>query len=335
MNKGQRTRNALSASLIGGLLLAIVGISAGFRLLTSPVDPKAEEKIMITVTRGDSIDAIGKKLTNEDLIRSKGAFKILVVGKGLQKSIQAGDYELSKAMSLDEISKTLTHGTSDIRVTLIEGWRREEMAMELSDQFTKRGLSFNREEFLAATEGKEGYLFPDTYFIPTGMEAREIADLLSETFTRKIGQDTRTAIGNQGLSMEQAIILASLVEREARFATDRPLVAGILIKRWKNQWPLQVDATIQYALGYQQKEDSWWKKSLTKADIEINSPLNTYKRTGLPPSPICNPSLASLNAVANPQESAFWFYLSDNEGQLHYAQTIEEHNRNIATYLNK
>jgi len=334
MNQVKRISNALSLPLIGSIILATVAIGIA-NWATSPVNSQAKEKILITISRGEPIDTIGKDLTRQKLIRSPAAFKLLVIVKGLSKRIQAGDYELSKTMSLLVIVNTLTHGTSDIRITLIEGWRREEMADALQAQFEARSLRFDRQEFLRVTEGKEGYLFPDTYFIPTSLDPSDIAEIFIETFTNKVSQDIRNSVTQQGLTLEQAVILASLVEREARFSQDLPLVAGILIKRWKNQWPIQVDATVQYALGYQTKEKSWWKRSLTKADIEMDSPFNTYKHIGLPPSPICNPSLAAIEAITQPSASEFWFYISDNQGQLHYAKTIEEHNQNITKYLNK
>lgn len=281
------------------------------------------------------MDSIAKRLKVKALIRSQAIFKITVLTHGLAKKIQAGEFNLSPAWNTGTIARSLTHGTSDLRITLIEGWRREEIADELEKQFETAGESFGRNAFLQETKGKEGYLFPDTYFIPKHSQASKISEMLMETFDEKVDEKVQTAISRQGLTLDEAIIIASMIEREVRSDKDRPLVAGILIKRWRNDWPLQVDATIQYALGYQVKEESWWKRNLTKEDLEIESAYNTYSRTGLPPTPICNPSLSSIKAVANQQKSEYWFYLSDNEHNLHYAKTIEEHNLNIAKYLGK
>ena len=126
-----------------------------------------------------------------------------------------------------------------------------------------------------------------------------------------------------------------MVEREAKLDKDRPYVAGIITKRFRNNWMLQIDATVQYALGYQSAEDDWWKQNLTIADLAIDSPYNTYKRYGLPPTPICNPSLSSLKAVANQVITKYWYYISDRNGNMHYAETIVEHNQNISKYLGK
>jgi UPF0755 protein len=133
--------------------------------------------------------------------------------------------------------------------------------------------------------------------------------------------------------------LASLVEREARREEDRPIVAGILLKRWQNNWALQADATIQYeagskncGIGLKGEKCDWWEP-VKKTDLGIDSPYNTYKYKGLPPTPICNPGLASIKAVIYPKETDYWFYLSDTSGKIHYARTVEEHNENIRQYL--
>ena len=124
-----------------------------------------------------------------------------------------------------------------------------------------------------------------------------------------------------------------MLEKEVRTPQDMPIVAGILWKRLDSGWPLQADATLQYALGYQGAEKTWWKKTLFETDKEINSPYNTYQQRGLPPASIANPGLLSIRAVAFPKDSPYWYYLHDREGGIHYAQTLEEHERNIENYL--
>ncbi|MCH7951682.1 endolytic transglycosylase MltG [Patescibacteria group bacterium] len=317
------------------VIIALAGAVFWWKWAASPVDSASAELVAFSIRRGESIDSISKRLKDKNIIRTKAAFRIVLITGGLAKRIQAGEFELSKAMATQQIASALTVGRADVKVTLIEGWRREEIADELEKQLTNAGASLNREEFLQATQGKEGYLFPDTYLIPKKMQAREIAELLLETFEKKVDATLRASIKRQGLSLDQALIIASVVEREARANKDRPLVAGIFIRRLRASWPLQADATVQYALGFQAQEQSWWKKSLTREDLKINSPYNTYKQAGLPPAPICNPSLASIQAVANQKATKYWYYISDKKGELHYAETIEEHNANIAKYLNK
>ena len=136
------------------------------------------------------------------------------------------------------------------------------------------------------------------------------------------------------LTEKEVLILASLVEREARQPATREKVAGIILKRYLADWPLQIDATVQYILGYQPLEKSWWKKELNEDDLKIDSPFNTYKNKGLPPEPICNPSLSSIEAIINANSNTpYWYYLTDKNGIMRYAATLEEHEANIQKYL--
>ena len=129
------------------------------------------------------------------------------------------------------------------------------------------------------------------------------------------------------------IILASIVEREAKHDQDRSVVAGILKKRYQKGWPLEADATIQYALGYDEIEKTWWRKKLSTEDLQIDSSYNTRINPGLPPTPICNPGLAAINAVITPKETSYWYYISDQKNNMHYATTLDAHNQNIEKYL--
>lgn len=178
------------------------------------------------------------------------------------------------------------------------------------------------------SEGLEGYLFPDTYFVSQETTAEELVKMMRENFEKKVGQPNLS-----GITFAQVVNIASIVEREALLVEDKPIVAGILIKRFLNGWPLQADATVQYALGYQSDEGSWWKKHLTEEDLEIDSPYNTYKNPGLPPAPVCNPGLDSLEAAINPTETDYWYYVSDSEGRMRFARTNEEHNENTLKYV--
>jgi len=312
-------RFKLIGLLVIGLLVIII---LWYRQALSPISPQTTTPQVFVIPKGQSIDKIGKRLQAEKLIRSAAVFKIYVTSKGLATKIQAGDFRLNPSMSLTQIADNLTRGTLDVWVTLLEGWRREEMAEKLAQ------AGFDKTEFLAATKGSEGYLFPDTYLIPPTSSGSAVASQLKNTFSKKV--DLRD--NQSGLSDEQVIVLASILEREVRTKKDRPLIAGILIKRFQNNWPLQADATVQYIIG---NEKNWWPQNITKAHLKINSPYNTYKHPGLPPAPISNPGLASIEAALRPESSSYWFYISDLDGAIHYANTIEEHNANIATYLGK
>ena len=135
------------------------------------------------------------------------------------------------------------------------------------------------------------------------------------------------------LTLEEVIILASIVEREGKTGQDRPVIAGVLLNRMQKGWPLETDATLQYALGYQSKDKTWWKKTLTQDDKLIDSPYNTYMNPGFPPGPISNPGIQSINAVIYPKKTEYMYYLHDEKGNVHFAKSLEEHERNIETYL--
>lgn len=214
------------------------------------------------------------------------------------------------------------------KITLLEGLRVEEMVEKLSKEMSPEV----GKEFLKIA--REGYMFPDTYFIKKDASASAIAEKMRNNFDNKYDSALQSKIKKLGLTSDEGVILASIVEREARSDTARKMVASILLKRLNMKMELNVDSTIQYALGYQPQEKSWWKRHLTKADLQIDSAYNTYIHRGLPPAPICNPSLSAFEAVASADpKTPYLYYYHDSEGVPHYAKTLEEHNQNIANYL--
>ena len=157
-------------------------------------------------------------------------------------------------------------------------------------------------------------------------------DLLKANFDKRYAQ-LAEKISLRGLTQKEAVILASMIEREAYGSTDSAIIAGILLKRLELGWTLDVDATVQYALGYQESEGTWWKRDLTSADLNVSSPYNTRRKQGLPPGPIASPGSVALGAVAEPQSTDYLYYLHDQDGIARYAKTLAEHNANVAKYL--
>ncbi len=292
-----------------------------------PVDKSDKSAKIFVIQQGESVNSIVNNLKNADLIRSKLVFYLLIKQLGIEKSIQAGDFHLSRSLSATEIAKELTHGTLDVWVTIIEGLRKEEIA----NIFAK---SHNIPETVFIENTQEGYLFPDTYLIPREATVEQILTILKNNFDKKVSADIISAAKNKGFSVDELLTLASLIERETQSYEDKKIVAGILLNRLEIGMPLQVDATVQYALGYDKKERSWWKKHLTEKDLKIDSDYNTYINIGLPPGPICNPGLDSILAVINATDTNYLYYISDKNSKMHYATTLEEHNRNISRYLN-
>lgn len=314
------------------LLVLVSGWWAAFfyrQQVYKPFNPSASSSTAFVIQSGESGSEIGNRLEAEGLIKSTLFFRIylrLLKIKG--ESIQAGEYELSPALSLAQIVDKFSHGTFDLKLTFIEGWRKEQYASYLNN---KLGEGFAL-AFLNDPQAKEGFLFPDTYLISRQTEPATLVSLLRSNFDKKLTADLIAGLTAQGLNLDQGVILASIVEREAKEEKDRPRVAGILIKRLKNNWPLEADATTQYAKANQVCCE-WWNKNLSAEDLNLDSPFNTRKVLGLPPAAIANPSLSALRAVANPTLSEDWYYLSDEKGQIHYSQTLEEHQQKIATYL--
>lgn len=321
-------------SLLVYLLVLVTIVFVAWFWLNQQLQPVSADStpVVFVVKRGASIDSIGQELKAADLIRTPLAFKYIVSKSGLAKKIQAGTFRLSPNMSVAEIAKNLTTGTLDTWVTLLEGWRREEIATELTKVMAEAGAPFDENTFLNLTQGKEGYLYPDTYLIPVGASEAKIASILENTFDQKITQELAADIQGSGRSLEDIVTMASLVEREARSDTARKMVSGILWKRLDAGWPLQVDATLQYAKGYDAKDQTWWTPP-TSLDKQVNSPYNTYKNPGLPPGPIASPSLSAIKAALNPTPSDYWFYLTGNDNLMHYGITTEDHSQNIANYL--
>lgn len=313
------------------LLFLFIIMFASFYLFyregSLPVNKNDQTSKIFIVKQGQPLNTIANNLANEKLIRNKVVFYLIVKQLGIEKKIQAGDFRLSAKMSASELAKNLTHGTLDIWVTLIEGTRKEEMAQVISNQLGIPEVEFDK---LA----DEGYLFPDTYLVPKTATAETILAIIKNNFNKKFDESLHIQAQNKKLTEKQVLILASLVEREARQSVTRQKVASIILKRYLNEMPLQIDATVQYALGYQIGEKTWWKKDLTVDDLKFDSPYNTYKNKGLPPEPICNPSLSSIEAVINADPSTpYLYYITDKNGVMHYASTLEEHQNNINKYL--
>lgn len=294
-----------------------------------PVNKNNKESKIFVINQGEGLNAIVKKLSTEELIRSRIVFYLVVKQLGIEKKIQAGDFRLSQSMTAKQLAEGLTHGTVDEWVQIVEGLRKEEVAEIVSKKF-----SFTENEFNSLAN--EGYLFPDTYLIPRKASAKFIVSLLTNTFDQKYSPEFQQKATRLGLSRTQVVTLASIVEREARSKPSKNQVASILLKRIQKNMPLQVDATVQYVLGYRIREKTWWKKNLTTEDLKTDSPYNTYVHAGLPPGPICNPGIDAIDAVVNADLSTpYLFYITGNDNKMHYAATAEEHQKNIEKYLDK
>lgn len=251
---------------------------------------------------------------------------------------EAGNYAFAKGTSIKNILSNIKGGVLETPITFLEGWRVEQNALALSDKF---GADFAKDYFNLAKD-QVGYLFPDTYFIATTTSPQDLINIQKQHFNDQT-KDLFSSYAGE-LTENEIVIMASIVEREALSTDDKNLIAGILVKRYLQGWPLDADATTQYGianstsfpacLDYAGCESvDFWPKNLTESQLKSSNPYNTRGVLGLPPTPISNPSLSSIEAVINPKESPYYFYLHDLSGNTYFAVTDEEHVANIQKYL--
>lgn len=314
--------------IISVVLLVFVLAGFGFYAEGSlPADKNDKQNRLFVIAPGQGLNAIARDLEKDGFIRNKIVFILVVKQLGIEKNIQAGDYRLQRSLSATDLAKSLTKGSLDTWFTVIEGLRNEEIA----DQVTK-DLGIPSADFLA--KAQQGYLFPDTYLIPKDATSETVLSIMRTTFDTKFTSEMKAKALKNGLTENDVVILASLLEREAIFDADRQEIANIMLRRLDEGHKLQIDASVQYALGYQPLEKRWWKKNLTLEDLKFESPYNTYLISGLPPTPISNPGKASLDAVVNATtDTPYLFYIHDSSGRTHYARNLVEHQRNIDKYL--
>jgi len=311
-------------------------------LLTRPLDTQGTEQ-SFTIEAGESVDEIANHLQIVGLIRDSESFRAYLVYSGLDTSVQAGEYKLSAGMSAIEIAHQLQDATpEEVTFVILPGWRIEEIAASLSTS----GLAITSEQFISAAQippsdfdflngatTTEGFLYPGSYVFHRETSADQMIQEFVRNFGLRLSPDIRHGIDNQGLTIYQAVTLASLVEREAAREEEKPLIASVFLNRLKNGMKLDSDPTVQYALGYDILTQTWWKNPLSLVDLQFNSPYNTYIYTGLPPTPIANPSLASLQAVAFPAQTEYYFFRAkcDGSGLHSFAKDFEEHLLNVCT----
>ena len=283
----------------------------------------------ITVPKGATPSELARELEAKALIRSARTFAWRARGA----VIQPGVYDLSPRESPARILERLVRGdVATVKVTFPEGWTLAQMAERLDERglveedaflllVTRQGDTL-RASFRVPAH-LEGYLFPDTYAFPVGVDARAIAQQMLSNFERRVAQGRADEIKRSGRPLSEIVTIASLIEREAAAAKDRPLIAGVIYNRLERGMPLQIDATVQYARGAH-------KARLLYRDLLVDSPYNTYKISGLPPGPIASPGMASIEAALAPAESEYLYYVARADGSHVFGRTLAEHNHNIA-----
>lgn len=306
--------------------------------LLTPLDPRGSAQAF-TVAPGEPVNAIAARLAADHIIANAAAFRDYLVYAGLDTGIRAGTYQLSPAMSAVEIARAFQNAVSDaVQFNILDGWRAEEIAALLPTS----GLGVTPDEFLQIVaqpplellpsgfprlDGLEGFLMPGEYQIKRTLTAEELAATFLKRFDAEVTPDLREAFSRHGLTLEQAVTLASIVQREAVVAEEQPVIASVFYNRLAQGMALESDPTVQYALGYDSDHHTWWTNPLTQADLQVNSRYNTYIYPGLPPGPISNPGLDALKAVAYPAETEYFYFRAkcDGSGRHTFSVTYQEH----------
>lgn len=303
-------------------------------LLTKPLIPNGVEQ-PFRIEQGEAVESVAARLQQANIIANAQAFSDYLVYTGLDHTLQAGDYTISPGLSMIDIAHKMQDSTpADVTFVILPGWRMEEIAASLPTS----GLDIPPEAFLAAartppqvldlasSSTMEGFFLPDSYILPRKTTVDQLLEIIARNFSQHLTDDLRAGFAAQGLDVYQAVILASIVERESVHEDEQALIASVFFNRLNSGWSLGSDPTVQYALGYNSSQGTWWTNPLSAEDLKIDSPYNTYIHTGLPPAPIANPGLSALQAVAHPETSSYYYFRAkcDGSGYHTFAVTLEE-----------
>lgn len=301
--------------------------------------------VPFTIAIGESAVSISSRLLEQGLINDADIFRLFLRYNGLDASLEAGDYELRRNMTMREIAEALQKANfEEVTITIPEGWRAEQIAEMLTRDNIMDGAAFLavvrqgagvEHPLLAdrpAGSSYEGYLFPDTYRLPVKAKPEDLIKRMLDNMAAKIGPDALQAAAGRGYSFYQILTLASIVEREAVIPAERPTIASVYLNRLAQGMYLQADPTVQYAMGYQTDSGQWWKTPVLLEEYsQVNSPYNTYLNPGLPPGPICNPGASAINATLQPEQTNYLFFMGcGGEGAHLFAVDFATHEQNVA-----
>lgn len=320
------------------LLIVAVGLLTGrFFLTIFSTASSAPNTVIFSVKSGEGVKEISSRLAKQGLIKSDYWFRVYVWTRGWEKRFQAGEHELNSGMNILAVTRALISGSafsSEKQITVIEGWNNRELGQFLEEQGIGDKKEFLRLVARTGWQSKyeffddkpldvdiEGYLFPDTYRIYKDSTQEDVVNKMLANFDNKLTEQMRQDIKKRGITIHEALTLASIVEKEVKGNQDRKKVADIFYKRLKAGIGLQADSTVNYVTG----------KNVTGAsldDLKKDSPYNTYKYRGLPPGPISNPGMSSILAVIYPEANPYYYFLTAKDGQVYYGKTFEEHVKN-------
>jgi UPF0755 protein len=324
--------------VLAGVVLSVGSGAAGLWAALRPPAPGDAEARTVLVEPGESAWAIARRLEAAGLVRRAWAVVVAARLLGIAHRLQQGEYRFAPSQPALAMLRALARGDRVAhRVTIPEG----ATVRQIADLLAAAGLA-DRERFLrvALREGRrfarpsladlpvdslEGYLFPETYLLHRGMDEAALIERFLDEFEARVGPAVREAARARGVSLHQLLTIASMIEREARVPDERPVIAGVIYNRLRRGMRLEIDATVLYALGEH-------KPVVTFADLEVDSPYNTYRRDGLPPGPIANPGAAAIAAAAAPADVPYLYYVLRPDGHHHFSRTYDEHLRAVRRY---
>ena len=309
------------------LILLFLIMVFGFKYLFNYVQlPPANFPVnsQVVVPAGSTVQDVAKLMKDNNIVKSELAFFIYFTFFQDPASVKASIYSFPKPLTMPQVAEELVKGNYSeglIKFTHIEGERVEKVAVQASKILPK----FDEAKFINLAKPHEGKLFPETYMIPVSYNEQQLLDLLLSTFSEKI-KPLEAQIAAQKLTLDEIVILASIIEREANSKESKQIISGIIQNRLEKGMPLQLDASIEYILDKPLAE-------LTAEDLKIDSPYNTYSHNGLPPTAIGSPGLEAIEAVLMPTQTDYLFYITGDDGNFYYAKDFDEHRKNIAKYL--
>lgn len=335
MSRVARALGAFLVLLVLGAGLAVAGAGLWFRHAVYEDRSLPARATQLIVPKGATFSDISGQLASAGVIQNAFAFKLLGKYRHATAEVHAGEYRFAPHQNESDVLGQLLSGGAQIAtwVTIPEGFTSREVATRLAETNIGAAKKF-ADAFLhdsividgQRTKNMEGYLYPSTYLIPSAASPQAVEKILSDQFIHVVPKDAAERARALHLSIPQVVTIASLVEREAKADDERALMAGVYYNRLRKGMPLEVDATIEYIFPQHKTE-------ITKADLTIDSPYNTYKVAGLPPTPIANPGAPSIRAAFYPQASQYLYYVYKGNGHSAFAKTLQEHNANVARYL--
>ncbi len=315
---------------------------SGQAKLTQP-EGLTDKPVLFTIQLGESVSSIATRLQSHGLIADGEIFGIYLIYSGLDTRLQAGEYQLTKRMSAIEIARQLIDPTPGMVVFgILPGWRMEEIAGVLPTS----GLAITAEDFLSEAHNLEiapglkdqipesasleGFLLPGEYQFSRNISAGEMLVEIIDRFNKSVNSEMRAGFESHGLSLYQAVIMASIVQKEAVIEEEQPIIASVFYNRLSEGMKMESDPTAQYALGWNAEQHTWWTNPLSSDDLMVDSPYNTYLYVGLPPGPISNPGISALQAVASPARTSFYYFRArcDGSGMHHFSESFDEHIQN-------